>query len=609
MHQETSGTNVAVQVEWQPQIPWTIVFRDAGVGILLIGMDGRVLNANPAIIDFLGYDQAEIVSRRLADLTHPGDRAEDVRQMGRLSAGKIDTYRREKRYLRKDGRVRWGRVTVSLGRESDGGSFFIGMVEDIDRRRRAEHRLRTMLDSLPAMAAEIDPDGRYVDVNRAYEETFGIDRDKIIGRHIREVVGVEGYKHIETHILAALAGKPVTYEAALDLGLKGNRVMRVTYVPHRTEAGDPEGFYVFSMDVTDRVRAEQAQERAAARAEEHARTLDAVVAAVAADISMLDRDGRYLFASERSAEAAGRGNATELVGERFDAVGLPAPIVDTIEKTLSEAIRVAAPVSADCAVATADGSRHYEYTMVPVRNAEGAVGAAVATARDRTRRKQAENQIKASLAEKETLLKEVHHRVKNNMQVIIGLLNLQSRSIVYPEVRRSYEELSNRVRSLGLVHQMLCEGDSLARIDMADYIRRLSSHLIRLYATGEAPSVSFNLSSVGLDMDRAVPLGLVFNEILTNALIHAFPPDAGIRDGRLAISLDRSGGRALLKVADNGVGVSPDIDPTTSASLGLKLTQLLAGQVDGEVAFAPGEEEISRPGCTVTISWPDTDSR
>lgn len=203
-------------------------------------------------------------------------------------------------------------------------------------------------------------------------------------------------------------------------------------------------------------------------------------------------------------------------------------------------------------------------------------------------RQRAEELIKASLKEKEMLLQEIHHRVKNNLQVISSLLNLQSSYVDNPEIREIFQESQNRVRSMALVHEKLYRSDDLARIDLADYIRNLASFLFRSYRAG-AGHITLNVQAdnVFLGIDAAVPCGLILNELISNALKHAFPDK---RPGQIRVEL-RTGpeGAVNLVVADNGIGFPPDFDFTATDSLGMQLVHTLVEQLDGTLEISGRE--------------------
>jgi predicted ATPase len=202
----------------------------------------------------------------------------------------------------------------------------------------------------------------------------------------------------------------------------------------------------------------------------------------------------------------------------------------------------------------------------------------------------------ASLTEKEALLKEVHHRVKNNLQLISSLLSLQSTRVTDPAVAELFSESRNRVRSMALVHENLYRAGNLARISMELHVRTLVAHLRQAYGlASEQITLETRVSDVHLDMSRAVTCGLIINELVSNALKHAFP---GGRPGRVWIELAADDQRATLVVGDDGRGLPAGFDLATTGSLGLQLISDLTAQLHGTVALGPP------PGTSFTIAFP-----
>ena len=233
------------------------------------------------------------------------------------------------------------------------------------------------------------------------------------------------------------------------------------------------------------------------------------------------------------------------------------------------------------------------------------------------RRKEAEEQIRASLREKEVLLKEIHHRVKNNLQVVSSLLYLQSETITDPVVLSMFQDSQHRVRSMALVHERLYQAQDLSRIDFSEYVLDLANHLLSSYSVNaDHVRLEMEADPVALDVDTAVPCGLIINELVSNSLKHAFPnPPALAADSqdiaagqqgsadqvdatgpnlgkiRIQLQLD-SRGRLQLLVSDNGVGIPDGFDMHNTESLGLLLVSSLVRQLRGtlEVSTAAGTE-------------------
>ena len=216
---------------------------------------------------------------------------------------------------------------------------------------------------------------------------------------------------------------------------------------------------------------------------------------------------------------------------------------------------------------------------------------------DITERKHAEDKIKAALAEKEVLLKEIHHRVKNNLQVIASLVSLQTDGMADDRLQGEFDAVRDRVRAMALVHETLYQTKDLARLDFAAYSERLLHYLWEAHR-GPAQSVrlSMAVAPVILPVDMAVSCGLILNELASNTLKHAFP---NRHDGAVTVGMDHEAatGAVSLWVRDNGIGLPAGQDWRQSKSLGLRLVQMLTKQLRGTVETGSG------PGTEFRISF------
>ena len=195
--------------------------------------------------------------------------------------------------------------------------------------------------------------------------------------------------------------------------------------------------------------------------------------------------------------------------------------------------------------------------------------------------KRAEEEIKASLKERETLLKEIHHRVKNNMQVVSSLLSLQAAKAAQPETIETLNESQRQIRSMALIHEKLYRSGSLAEIDFGDYVESLIAELLRMYNVPLGlVTTTVEIENVQLGVDAAIPCALIINELVSNSLRYAFPDG---RTGNVTVALQRSKGAYTLTVADDGVGFPADVDFRATDSLGMQLVVTLVNQLEGTI--------------------------
>jgi two-component sensor histidine kinase len=206
--------------------------------------------------------------------------------------------------------------------------------------------------------------------------------------------------------------------------------------------------------------------------------------------------------------------------------------------------------------------------------------------RNITDRKKAEEKLKASLKEKEVLLREIHHRVKNNLQVISSLLTLQSNQIKGKKNMEFFKDSQNRVKSMALIHEKLYQSHNLARINFKEYLSTLVNGLFRSYHTRSSNiTLKLDVEDVSLEVDSAIPCGLIVNELVSNSLKYAFPDE---RKGEIRVALRSLNKKNIeLVVSDNGIGIPDDFDVRKAESLGLHLVTILAeDQLDGEIKLS-----------------------
>ncbi|MDY0304833.1 MAG: PAS domain S-box protein [Desulfovibrio aminophilus] len=211
-------------------------------------------------------------------------------------------------------------------------------------------------------------------------------------------------------------------------------------------------------------------------------------------------------------------------------------------------------------------------------------------------RREVEEHLRASLREKEVLLKEIHHRVKNNLQVVSSLLGLQAGAVTDPEVLALFEEGKNRIASMALVHEELYRSSDLARVDLGAYLEKLVHRLVAGLSGNRRVNLVLEVESIRLNVDAAIPCGLMVNELVTNALKH------GLRErseGRLLVQCRAAEGQVLLRVADDGPGFPPGLDFRNTETLGMQLVTHLAEQLQGRVDLEPG------PGCSFRVLFPE----
>ncbi|MDP3177538.1 MAG: histidine kinase dimerization/phosphoacceptor domain -containing protein, partial [Spirochaetaceae bacterium] len=262
------------------------------------------------------------------------------------------------------------------------------------------------------------------------------------------------------------------------------------------------------------------------------------------------------------------------LGKHIDEVGLPEDIVAAFRHAFSDAREKGGVSLFEYALHLQGQSRLFEGRVVSI-----SADRVLLVSRDITEREAQEERLRSSLREKEVLLKEIHHRVKNNMQVISSLMSLQAGAFRDEKDKELSAETQVRIHAMARIHELLYDSPDLASIDAADYLAILARELAGSYGRS---TIDLELESARLTLDEAVPLGLIANELATNALKYAYPQD---QNGKILLKLKSEGSSLVLSVEDEGRGLPKSVDPATADSMGFLLVRSLAEQLEAELRF------------------------
>jgi PAS domain S-box-containing protein len=295
-----------------------------------------------------------------------------------------------------------------------------------------------------------------------------------------------------------------------------------------------------------------------------------------------DMTGEITYLSPRALEMHGYETSGELLGKNILELIAPQDHQKAsldMQKTIKRGILR----NLEYIMKKKDGKQFIgELNATIIKNIDGNPFAFLTTTRDITHHKKTEAQIKSSLEEKDVLLKEIHHRVKNNLQIVSSLLNLQSGYIEDEEAQNVFKESQNRVKSMAMIHEKLYQSENFARINFGDYIKNLASGLFSSYGVNiNLIKLKINVDSILLDINTAIPCGLILNELVTNSVKHAFPKGM---DGEIEIGFFRNNNdENVLTVIDTGIGFPEDMDFRNTDTLGMRLITSLTDQIDGKL--------------------------
>lgn len=436
--------------------------------------------------------------------------------------------------------------------------------------------LDAFINSAPVGISILDRKLRFSFINEALAEINGIPVGAHIGKTIQEIIPDLTPKLEQVLQDVLTTGKPI-----LDLEISGQtlklpgviRTWLASYFPIQSEVDEPISVGIVVVEISDRKRAEQMLE------------LQAVITRnMAEGICLVDAtDGMFVYANRKFEQMFGY-EPGELIGQHVSIVNYGKE--HTTPEEVNQAIRTAVLQYGEATYevhnvkkdgtpfwcnATASVFEHPEYGSV-----------LVAIQQDITEHKQAQEKIKASLKEKEVLLKEIHHRVKNNLGIVSSLLQMQCRRTQDPLVAAILRDSQNRIASIALVHEKLYRSENLANIDFAQYIPDLTTHLFDSYNVSSSKiQLKIQVDNASLDIETAIPCGLIINELVSNALKYAF---VGNRAGEIEVKFYQESESTLtLIIRDNGIGLPENFDNKKANTLGITLVQGLVKQLRGKL--------------------------
>lgn len=455
---------------------------------------------------------------------------------------------------------------------------------DISEIRRAEEQARLLAAALHAADNCVfitSPDGTIEWVNGSFPHQTGFSEAEALGQNPRLLDSRKQPKEFWKRMWeTCLAGR--VWRGQFVNQRKDGSVydVEMTVSPVTNCDGRTEHFIAILQDITDRKRVEEALRRSEALYRGIGESIDYGVWVCAPD-------GRNTYASDSFLKLVGL-TQDQCSHFGWGEVLHPEDAEGTIE-AWKDCVRSGGTWDIEHRFLGVDGQWHPVLARgVPVRDEAGRVLCWAGINLDISRLKQTEEQLRVSLLEKEVLLKEIHHRVKNNLQVISSLINLQASKVNEPGIKATLLDVRNRVGAMALVHAKIYQAPNLADLDFGGYAKSLVEEIWRSH--GEVAAnirLTFLVESVDLAVDTAVPCGIILNELATNALKHAF---RGRDRGEVVVGLarDPSNQRVCLRVADDGVGMPPGTDWRQSPSLGLHLVDMLVRQLRGEVELVGG---------------------
>ena len=472
---------------------------------------------------------------------------------------------------------RWG-VVVSVAGSSIDITEGKAVQESL---KHSEQRLKLLVENSQDIIVMQDPEGKYIYYNGS--PVYGLKAEDVLNKTPYDLFDTLAAAKIMSSLTqVAATGKVISFEH--DVLWSGKRMYFINQMyPVSNEQGELVSVGTISRNIVELKEAEEALRLS----EERFRALTSLSFA---GVYLTDSRGKYLYVNQHWSEMCGL-SFEEALGDGW----LQRVHPDDLKKVKEKWDKMV----------KAGGNWSLEYRFLDERGAlvtvmsysealkddAGNILGYVGTNVDISERIAAEEKIKDALKEKELLLKEIHHRVKNNLQIISSLFNLQSKGIKNKQILSIFRESNNRVKSMALLHEKLYKTYDLGKIAFRDYVESLVTDLFRSYKTnGALVGFSLEIKDIFLSLDKSLPCGLIINELVSNALKYAFPKK---RKGSVKISFGlRENGIYEMTVSDDGVGFPSDIDFENTGSLGLQLVNSLVEQMNGSITLNRSEGTI-----------------
>jgi PAS domain S-box-containing protein len=586
---------------------------------------GVIVEFNRAAERTFGYRGEEVVGKPFVDvLVPPAHRdAQRVAFARALETAHPSVLGKPAQLLamRPDGSEIATEIAITRMHDREPPEFTV-FVRNITERRRAMEQVLLAIEAAPTGMILVDRDGHIALVNAQLETLFGYPRELLVSQPV-ELLVPQQFRTQHPGLRKAFLGDPRfhTMGAGRELfGLHrdGRQIpISIALNPFHNENGE---FVLASVvDITERKRAEQAL-----RESEERLRMAQQIARIGTFEWNID-SGAITWTEQMEAVHGLRPGQFPGTATSWVHVIHPDDRLE-VEQIMARALSSDEVNEGEWRIVWPDGTVHWltgrwkvfrdeagkplratginiDVTARKIAEREredllGQLGSLNAELEDRVRDRT--SQLTAALKEREVLLQEVHHRVKNNLQIISSLINLQMRKVKDIDNRSGLEECRRRVEAIALIHEQLYQAKDYAQVPFSDYVKRLVANVFHATSMSHpAVTLGIDVEAIALPVDKAIPCGLILNELITNALKHAFP---GGRAGSIHIALRQTAGdEVILAVRDDGVGTPENIAPSAAASLGMKLIERLVSQIHGRL------DVVHQDGMTFRVTFPLAD--
>jgi PAS domain S-box-containing protein len=577
------------------------IYNQVFIGIARIDLSGKYVQVNQRFCNILGYTESELLGMSFQDITLPEELPFRQQQFEEIIHSKILNFTVERKYRHKTGRVIETNVNVTLVlNEHQEPAYLVLVCEDITESKMNQEllqlqtaKLNSIIESSNYLVMAVDRHNKMsiFNTNTAnwLEDVYGVKPYVGLAMDRAPIYSDEKVnRHWNKKMKEALSGSSKHFEIMITNKKGVQKIYEIFLNPVRNENTEINEVAIIAYDITEKKKTEEKIVTQSAK-------LTAIFQNSSHQIYTIDYNYRLTSFNELFAQTAMQDFRMQPnIGadmKIFAQLLLPGAVAQNFLKYHRQALK-GKSLQTEVKVLNHEGRvSYYLIYLDPIILPDSKVYEVSYIAHDITDRKLAEKSIVESLKEKEVLLKEVHHRVKNNLQVISSILNLQKAYLKDANSYQVFSELQNRVRSMSFIHESLYQSKDFSSLNFGNYIVNLCDNLKGSYqANEEQITLEVITDNIFLNLDVSIPCGLIVNELISNAFKYAFPEG---RKGKISIKVQKTNNFVEIIVADDGVGIKPEIDVKNTESLGLQLVTSLVDQLGGELTHRnifPGTE-------------------
>ncbi|MFH5886379.1 PAS domain S-box protein [Halalkalibaculum sp. DA3122] len=572
-----------------------MLFRHSLDGIMLTNPNGKILQANPAACEILGMSEQEIRERGRDEIVVKDEKLEKALKQ-RSQTGKFSG---ELNFIHKSGRKIPVELTSSVFKNYAGEKRTSLLFRDVSDRKQQEEALRqekeftdVVLSSLPGVFFMLDEAGVVVRCNNHSTEVFGLPVEELTGRPAVEFVYEDDKEQVPVQIRNVLDEGYSTFE--LTLNIAGGNTAVYRFNAERLEQNNQTFIIGTGLDITKMKELEK--QLSSLLQEEHAERMKAEAdrdklkemfeEAPSPKCLLEGPELRYVIANKAYRQVVGQ---EEILGKRIADV-VPelrgqgyVDLLEEVYRTGEPYLGYGDPVQID---KEREGSKQqyiFNLLFAPLFDEGGEVYGIFIEAMDFSEQVAYQQQLKESLQEKETLLAEIHHRVKNNLAIVTSMMELQAMDSTDSELQDSLRVAQQRIQTIATIHELLYGSESLSHLNFGKNIEELLHNISEVYDPEKQIDVNLQVEQIPMNINQAIPCALMVNEVFTNAYKHAFEHQ---NEGKIDVHLYEEEGSVVVEITDNGVGIPDNVMQEELSTIGLTLIKLLKEQLEGKVSLS-----------------------